>query len=181
MKHGIKPAARKFSTTIKTVKKWINEFKKTGKVGLRDKSRKPKSSPNEMLPYWKFKILEECKRLKDNNKRIRAKRIKEKLAVPYSLPTILKFIKNNGYLKSKNTKKKRIKYLREIKQRYKAFEKIQVDIKELSDIPEFFGHLIDFKLPKYQFTARCIKTAGMFISYGYERVVQMQQYLLLNY
>ena len=169
MNHGIKPTARKFGTTVKTVKKWLNAFKNKGKNNLYNKSRKPKKNPNEMLPYWKFKILDECKRLNDNNKRIRAKRIQRKLEVPYSLPTILKFIKNNGYLKIKNTKRKRIKDLREIKQKYKAFEKIQVDIKELNDISEFFSHLIDFKLPKYQFTARCVKTGAMFISYGYEK------------
>ena len=166
---GIKPTARKYNTTNKTVKKWVKRFKLNGKAGLKDKSKKPVRSPNEILAYWKFKILEECKRLKDNNKRIRAKKIKDKLNIPYSLPTILKLLKKNDYLKTKNTKRKRNKDLRYIKKKYKAFEKIQVDIKELQDIPEFYSHLIDFKLPKYQFTARCVKTGAMFISYGYEK------------
>lgn len=168
-RYGIKSASIKFATTVKTVRKWVKRFKQNGKSGLYDESRRPKKNPNEMLAFWKFKILDECKRLKDNNKRIRAKRIKKVLNVPYSLPTILKVIKSNGYLKTKNTKKKRIKDLREMKRKYKAFEKIQVDIKELGDIVEFFPHLIDFKLPKYQFTAQCIRTGAMFISYGYEK------------
>jgi len=166
---GIKPTARKYNTTKTTVKKWINRFNVGGKKAIKDRSKRPNNSPNQMLAYWQFKILEECKRLSDNNKRIRATRIKNKLQVPYSVTVILKQIKKNGYLRIKNTKKKRIKDLREIKQKYKAFEKIQVDIKELQDIPEFFHHLIDFKLPKYQFTARCVKTGAMFISYGYEK------------
>lgn len=166
---GIKPTAKKYNTTKNTVKKWLKKFNVFGKTGLKDNSKKPKKSPNEMIPYWQFKILEECKRLKDNNKRIRATKIKTRLQIPYSVPTVIKLLKKNGYFKVKNTKKKRIKDLREIKKQYKPFEKIQVDIKELQDIPEFYKHLIGFKLPKYQFTARCVRTGAMFISYGYEK------------
>ena len=35
MEHGIKPTARKFCTTIKTVKKWIKRFREESDEGLK--------------------------------------------------------------------------------------------------------------------------------------------------
>ena len=55
--------------------------------------------------------------------------------------------------------------MREIKSKYRAFEKIQVDIKYLDDIPEFYHDFMQFHLPKYQITARCIRTGALFIGY----------------
>lgn len=53
--------------------------------------------------------------------------------------------------------------MREVKNKYRAFEKIQVDIKYLDDIPEFYHDFMQFHLPKYQITARCIRT-GAYLS-----------------
>ena len=55
--------------------------------------------------------------------------------------------------------------MREIKSKYRAFEKIQVDIKYLDDIPEFYHDFMQFLLPKYQITACCIRTGALFIGY----------------
>ena len=57
---------------------------------------------------------------------------------------------------------------REVKTKYRAFEKIQVDIKYLNDIPEFYHDFMRFHLSKYQITARCIRTGALFIGYTRE-------------
>ena len=40
-------AARRFNTTAKTVAKWVERFRKDGDEGLRDRSSRPHSSPNQ--------------------------------------------------------------------------------------------------------------------------------------
>ena len=41
-------AARKYNTTPKTVAKWVNRFRAEGVDGLRDRSSKPLSSPDQI-------------------------------------------------------------------------------------------------------------------------------------
>ena len=43
--HGLKPAARTFATTPKTVRKWLYRFKEGGYQALADASRRPHTSP----------------------------------------------------------------------------------------------------------------------------------------
>jgi transposase len=43
-------AARTFNTTRKTVGKWIERFETEGVEGLRDRSSRPHSSPNQTAP-----------------------------------------------------------------------------------------------------------------------------------
>jgi len=45
--------------------------------------------------------------------------------------------------------------VREIKRQLKAFQKVQVDITYLDDIPEFYQAYRAYNLPRYQITARC--------------------------
>jgi transposase-like protein len=40
-------AARKFNATLKTVAKWVDRFRKEGVDGLRDRSSRPLSSPDQ--------------------------------------------------------------------------------------------------------------------------------------
>ena len=40
--HGIKPATRQFSTTVKTVRKWLRRWRPGSLQGLEDQSRAPR-------------------------------------------------------------------------------------------------------------------------------------------
>jgi len=48
-----------------------------------------------------------------------------------------------------------------------VFEKIQIDVKELTDIENYFSQFIRMKLPKFQYSARDVKTGGAFYAYAY--------------
>ena len=48
LKHGIKPTARVYDTTPKTVRKWVKRFKQGGYEALADMSKRPKRSPNAL-------------------------------------------------------------------------------------------------------------------------------------
>ena len=39
LEHGMKPAARKFETTVKTVKKWVKRFREDSEKGLFNKNQ----------------------------------------------------------------------------------------------------------------------------------------------
>ncbi|HID04120.1 MAG TPA: transposase, partial [Desulfobacterales bacterium] len=168
-KHGIKPTARAFRTTPKTVRKWVQRFEEEKKPGLRDRSRKPKHSPKQMKRYWYYKVQDVCNQAQKMNKRITAVWIQRKHTVPYSTNTILKVMKKTGFMPQKRRKYQRKRDLREIKRQMKAFEKVQVDIKYLDDIPEFYGAYTVFHLPRYQITARCVRTGALFFAYAMEK------------
>jgi transposase len=167
--HGIKPAARMFQTTPKTVRKWLHRFEEEKKPGLQDRSKRPRTSPNQIKPYWYFKIQDVCTTAKKHKKRINAVWIQRKHEVPYSTKTILKVMREIDFLPQKRKKYQRKRDLREIKQQLQPFEKIQIDIKYLNDIPEFYGALLFHRLPQYQITARCVRTGALFYDYAREK------------
>ena len=48
LKHGIKPAARTYDTTPKTVRKWLRRFKQGSYQALDDLSRRPHYCPKAL-------------------------------------------------------------------------------------------------------------------------------------
>ena len=46
--HSISSAAKEFSTTRKTVRKWLYRYEEHGLVGLKDRPRSPKHIPHKM-------------------------------------------------------------------------------------------------------------------------------------
>ncbi len=56
-KHGNKPAARIFSTTVKTVRKWRRRYEESGYQGLNDQSRAPKNPAKRILPSQREKAI----------------------------------------------------------------------------------------------------------------------------
>ena len=136
-----------------------------GEEGLKDRSRNPKRMLNKMKSKYEKMIIELCKRKANIGKKVNASLIKRYLDISYSVNAIRRVMKQNGYMELNKVKKGKIPDLRERKKHYKAFEKLQVDIKYLNDIPELFYEYKRYKLPKYQITARCVRTGALFVSY----------------
>jgi transposase-like protein len=61
--HGIKPTARKYGTTVKTVRKWVKRYEADKKAGLEERSRKPQRSPQATKPWVRFKLIHEAQQL----------------------------------------------------------------------------------------------------------------------
>ena len=51
LEHGMKPAARKFETTVKTVKKWVKRFREDSEEGLFNKNQISKKSNRGKVSY----------------------------------------------------------------------------------------------------------------------------------
>jgi hypothetical protein len=61
--------------------------------------------------------------------------------------------------------------LREVKRELKVFEVIQIETKRLDDIEELYPAYRRYKLPRYQFTARDVRTGGVWMAYAMENTL----------
>ena len=160
---GIKAAAREFEVNRKTVRKWLRRYDGS-KKSLSDRSRRPKNSPNRMP----IEMEEAITAYRNRFPTFGARRIEDELDIPYSHVAVHRVLKQNGFVKKRRKKWKRKRDLRAIKAKMKPFEKIQVDVKYLDDMPEFYPALIRHRLPRYEYTARDVMTGFTFISFGHE-------------
>ena len=166
--HNVSSTAEYFETTRKTVGKWLNRYDGTLE-SLEDHSKRPHNIQTVVKAESLEKIRKVCETQKSANKKIAGTYLIEDLKLPYSLPTVNKYIKLLGFKQVNLSHKKRKRNLRELKRIMKSFEKIQVDIKYLDDIPEFYREYYTLKIPRYQITARCVKSGALFIGYAEEK------------
>jgi transposase len=160
--NGISATARQFGTTRDTVRKWVRQYAMYGTKGLNNKPRIPKRIPHKTPKYIEDKVL----KYRDELKSWGPVRLKDDFDLPISTASIYRILKQNNRIKEFRKKYKRQRDLRLIKMRMKAFEKIQVDVKDLSDIPRYWKLMRLLKLPRYQYTARDVKSGLLFIAYA---------------
>ncbi len=161
--HGKKSAARFFHTTVSTVRKWLKRFLNYGKEGLFDESRRPHNSPNKLKQNKRDKIIKLRKQT-----HFGAQRLKMEFELPYSNRTIHKIIKQPDLVKQKIRKHHKKHDLRRIKNTIKPLTLFEMDVKYLNDIPNFYTFMINYKLPKYQYTIREIRSGAMFLAFASE-------------
>jgi transposase-like protein len=162
IKHGIKGAARCFSCSRNTVRKWLRRWKEEGPKGLKNRSRRPKVSPNKTPKELENQVVE----LRTQLKKISGQRMRMEFGIPLHSSTIYRIYDDNDLPKTVWKKTEKKQDLREEKKKLKIFEKIQIDIKDLSDIPHYLPSYRRNRLPRYQFTARDVKSGAMFIAYA---------------
>lgn len=162
--HGVKPAARRFKTTAKSVRKWLGRF--NGKLAsLEERSRAPRRRPRKLTAAAEARILGSKKQAP----RFSARRLKLEFELPYSVKAIRRICKEHGLARNYRRKKHQSKrLLREIKKHWRLFQQIDVDTKNLCDIPEYWQPLQGQGLPQYQYTARDVSTGLLFLGYANE-------------
>src|SRR3990167_4916119 len=117
--YGIKPTARAFNTNVKTVRKWLRRWKSGIMEGLEEQSRAQK------MPSFG------------------AERLKRYYNLTLSDKAIRKIWKEEGLLKKKRKKHKTKNDLRAVKAAWKLCEQIDIDTKDLIDIPELWPQIQD--------------------------------------
>jgi transposase len=163
--HGVKPAARAFGTTPKTVRKWLGRWQPGSLRGLQDRSRAPKA-PARRLPE------EACERALELKRRLPswgAARIKRDFDLPLSDKAIRRCWRDAGLLKRKRRKHRTKQDLRAIKAAWRLCEQMDIDTKDLIDIPELWPQIRQYRLPKVQYTAREVVSGLQFLAYAEER------------
>lgn len=161
---GVGPTARAFQTTPKTVRKWLARF--DGSLdSLAERSRRPRHSPNKTPEEDEKSILAAKKKLPNWS----ARRLKTDLGLPYSVKVIRRVCKEHGFTRKYRRKKHETKRcLREVKKHWRLFQQIDIDTKDLSDIPEYWYPMAHGGLPRYQYTARDVTTGLLFLGYSNE-------------
>jgi transposase len=159
---NISAAARVFGTTRDTVRYWKRQYERYGTKGLENKSRAPHRIPHKTPQHIEDQILLHRDKLPSWG----PVRIKEDFNIPVSTGAIYRILKQNGKIKPFRKKHKRQKDLRLIKMQMNSFQKIQVDVKDLSDIPKYYRFMRLYRLPRYQFTARDVKSGMLYIAYA---------------
>jgi len=164
--HSYRDTAEFFEVNVKTVIKWVKRYKEEGLEGLKDRKRAPNVVHNKTKKEVEDLIIALRKQ-----SHFGAKRLKEEFNLPVSTGAIYRIIKQNGLVRKQRKKWKTKRDLREIKKRLKPFEKIQVDIKYIDDIPEFYPFYKSLNLPRYQITARDVRSGALYFFYTKERSV----------
>jgi len=162
--HGNKPTARKFNTTVKTVKKWRQRFKEGKYEGLEDRSREPLNPARYTSDCEKAYVCW----IKKNHPGYGSEFVKMKYQTEMSEKAIRKAWREQGYLKRRRRKHKTKQDLREMKRKWALFEQFDVDVKELKDIPKLWIPMQQGLVPKYQYTFREVVSGLMFIAYSNE-------------
>jgi len=164
LEHGIKPTARFYKVSKNTIKKWLKRYKDKGTAGIVEDSRAPHHIPHKTGKEVEDEVL----RHRESKPKFGAKRLKRDFEIPCSHGAIERILREHGKIGGRKKKKKVRNNLREIKDRYKAFERNCLDTKHLYDIPSYWVQMRGLGLPKYQYTFRDMKLGGMFIGYSKE-------------
>lgn len=163
--YGVKPTARVFDTTPKTVRKWLRRYEQERLAGLNELPRIPLTCPHKTPPVIERKVV----RLRKDYPFMGAKRLKRQHNLSCSHEAIRRILNEHGLIKKRRKKHKRKKDLAKIKKKWKLFGQFSVDTKDLSDIPHYWPQLKALRLPKYQFTAREIRSGLMFLGFSNEK------------
>ena len=167
-KVGIKQTVRDFRTSRNTVRKWYRRWLDRDYEGLEDLSRRPRHSPNAVPDEERDQLVA----LKKKYKRMGADQIKSKEHLTRSARTIRKLWREQGLSSRKRRKRHRTKQnLRQIKRKWRLFEQIAEDTKDLWDIPEYYLQMKALGLPMIQYTARDVTTGLLFMGFAQERSV----------
>lgn len=163
--HGVKPAARAFDTTPKTVRKWLRRYQQERLAGLQELPRIPLSCPHKIPATLEQKIV----KLKKQFPFMGAQRLQEEHLLSCSRHAVARVLKAYGLTRKRKKKHHRKKSLAHIKRHWKLFGQLSIDTKDLKDIPHYWPQMKTLKLPKYQFTAREIRSGMMFLAYANEK------------
>jgi transposase len=162
--HGVKPAARHFGTTPKTVRKWLQRYRQERLAGLNELPRIPLTCPHKTPPAVERQIVN----LRNRFPFMGAKRLKFMFDLAPSHQAIARILKEHGLTRKRPKKHQRKASLRDVKKRWKLFGQFTVDTKDLCDIPHYWPQMQALDLPRYQFTAREIRSGLMLLGYARE-------------
>jgi len=163
--HGVSEAAREFETTRKTVRKWRDRYEEDHTKGLSDRSRAPHHIPHKMPEAKEAKIADLRERHK---RRWGPHRLKTHYGLDVSEDAIGRVIRQKGLTRGRRRKWRRRQDLRDKKAQMRAFEKMQVDTKDLKDMPEYYTQMVIHGLPKFKYTARDMALGAAFFAFADE-------------
>ena len=179
---GINKTAKFYCTSRNTIKRWRRRYLSKGRTGLYDLSKKPYNSPRKASNEVIDKISNLITEKKDKKCCITSSKIYKSL----KLENTISYATCNKYVKEALGKKKDRKKTKtnggdtSWKKKLKPFERVQIDVKYLTDISHLKPYFRENSLAKYEFTFRDISTGLAIVAYGSEKSVTNNKLFLKN-
>ncbi len=167
---SISAVAKAFGTTRKTVRK-VWRWEEEGEEGLRDRSRRSRTSPRETSPAAEGMII--AVRKKTGFGRDRIARLLHVRGVEVRTSTV-RFVLRRYKLsaKHKRSSERQRNHFYDFKSLY-PLQHFKVDLKEIYDATVLSQKTLRWarkiNIPPYQWTAIDVRTRLRFISYSYEK------------
>jgi transposase len=163
--YGIKPTARVFATTVRTVRKWLRRYRQERLAGLHELPRIPLNCPHKTSAVLERKVVQ----LRQRYPFMGTQRLKRMHGLPCSHEAIRRILHEHNLIPKRPQKHHRKRNLAAIKKRWKLLGQLSVDTKDLKDIPHYWPAMNILKLPRYQFTAREVRSGLMFLGFSREK------------
>ena len=165
LEEGIKPTALRFNMSRNTVRTWVKRFRSEGNDGLMDRRNGPNKIPHKTSTEEEDHIVE----IRGVASCYGAKRLKYEFQLKPSIGAIQRILRSRGLTRRKKRRYQKKNDLRAIKAaRYKALEKMEIDVKYLTDIPPYWEVMQKFRLPRFQYTVRDVKSGMLFLGFADE-------------
>jgi len=159
---GVKPTARAFGTTPKTVRKWRDRYRAEGPPGLHNRSRKPHTCRHQTSAADEAAVLAQRRRTPGFS----AERLKREFELKPSVGAIARILRQHGKTRKPKKKHEKKRDLREIKKKYRAFTRFKMDVKYLNDLPHYWPYLTAMGLPRFQYTTSEVRVGATFLAYA---------------
>ena len=163
-KNGIKPTMRKYGVARNSIRSWMRRFQTIGNSGLNDLRKGPKNIPHKTPEKIEQQVI---------NARLQApcygpKRLKYFFKLPCSQGAIQRILKAHNLNRKHKKKYQKKNDLRAAKALWKTGSRIQMDVKHLYDIPNYWGQRKEIQIPKYQYTIKDVKSGMVTLGFSDE-------------
>jgi transposase len=162
LEQGIKPMARAYGATVKTVRKWVKRYREQGLPGLEERSHAPKRIPHKTPAVTAAGVLA-CKR---RVKGLGVRRMVNEFELGCGPEAARRILNEAGLIKKRKKKRQRRNDLRDIKAQWRVGEVSCVDTKHLVDIPAYWAQMKTLHLPEWQYTYREVRSGLQFLGFA---------------
>ena len=162
--HGIRSTAAAFRCSRNTVRLWMRRFEEGGAGALVERSRAPHRRPRKTSPGVERAVV----RCRKQAMFMGPRRLRQWFGIELAHTTIGRILREHGLTRRLRRKHRTKQDLRAVKAQYKALRRLQMDVKYLWDLPEYWPWMTAFDLPRYQYTVRDVKSGALFLAFGAE-------------
>jgi transposase len=175
--HGVREAGRAFRASRNTVRLWLRRYEAAGAGGLMDRSRAPKRIGHKTSRAEEKRIVAARKMVPCYG----PLRLKSAFGLKAGKNAIGRILKEKGLTKRRKKKREKQADLRAVKARYRALTHLQMDVKYLWDIPQYWPQLEALGLPRYEYTIRDTKSGALSLGFAHELSVAYASLLIKRY
>jgi transposase-like protein len=159
---GIRAAARALGCARNTARKWLRRYQQKGKPGLQELSRRPHCIPHQTSATLQRRILAARQQIPCFGPR----RLKTEFQLPCSTGAIARILKQQGLAARRKKKRHPRNDLHIQKMTWSPFGRLQIDVKDLSDLPLYRPRIHQAGFPRYQLTARVVPEGALWLAYS---------------